>query len=177
MNKKALSQIVAVALLLLLTLVAAGIVVSFVVPFTKENLERGGGCFEALDNIIFEPTEFNCIVKSSQRTGFSVRIENENIIGFRVGLFSSGNSLAKDITNGISYSDIRMLIGNFSGGGPNYFLEVPKKGEVRTYVANGIFDRAELAPILQSGEKCDLAEDIKIKVCVNNEAINLIKSP
>ena len=170
MNKKALSQVVAVVLIVLITLVAAGIVVSFVVPFAKENLGRGGECFEALDNIIFEPTEFNCV--ALQRTGFSVRIESDNIVGFKVGLFSSGNSLAREIKNGASYNNIRMLNGNF-----NSALEVPKKGEVRTYVAIGAFDRAELAPILQSEEICNLAEDIKIKDCINNEAINLIKTP
>ena len=182
LKRKGLSAVIAVVILIAITFVTAGIIAGFVVPFAKKNLSRGGECFEALDNIIFEPTDFNCFVEigpnqPNQRTGFSVRIENENIIGFRVGLFSQGNSITRDIIDGKEYNDVRMLTGNFANQGPNDILKTPKEGEVRTYVAKGTFDRAELAPILLSGEQCDLAEDIKIKECISNEAIDLIKSP
>jgi len=171
-KKRGLSPVIAVVLLMLITIVAAGIIVAFVIPFVKQSLGGGGECFDVLGDLSFDETPYNCFNSSAsinlmpdqKRTGFSVRIDNENIIGFRVSLQAQGSADALDIKNGTDDSEItdkiRMLGKDF-----NNPLEVPKKGGVRTYVAKGVFDKAELFPILESGAKCDSAGDIKLNEC------------
>jgi len=170
--KRGMSPVIAVALLLMITAIAAGIIVAFVVPFVQNNLDRGGKCFEVSNKIIFEPTEFNCYVDLTgdtlDRTGFSVRIDHQNIIGFRVGLREVGSSKTI-VMDGAANADVRMLNSDF-----NLMLDIPSEGEVQTYVAKGKYGRIELAPILASGEKCEIAEDIKLKGCTDLGAVGNI---
>ena len=174
MEKRGLSPIIAVVLLLMITVVAAGIILAFVVPFVKENLSSSGECFEVLGDLKFDETPFNCFnsTEDGGRTGFSVRIDNEKIVGFRISLQSEGSSDAFDIESGTQASNIRMLLDNF-----NSPLEVPTRGGVRTYVTQGIFEKLEIFPILESKRKCDMADEIKIDKCEDPDAIDKVGSP
>lgn len=165
-EKRGLSPVIAVVLLLMITVVAAGLIVAFVVPFVSKNLDTSGECFDVLGDLSFDETPYNCFAESggNSRTGFSVRVDNENIIGFRVALQTGGSSDAVEIeegTNGSSLTRrIRMLSQDF-----NVPLTVPGRGGVRTYVSEGRYDKAEIFPILTSGGKCDMADDIILKPC------------
>jgi flagellin-like protein len=174
MNKEGLSPVIGVVLLLMITVVAAGIILAFVVPFVQNNLAGSGECFEILGDLSFDETPYNCFNSPSieGRTGFSVRIDSENIVGFRVALQAEGSSDAFDVTDGDQYPELRMLDGDFDGP-----LQVPQRGGVRTYVALGVFDKIEIFPILESDRKCDLADEIDINVCDDPEASTLIGSP
>jgi flagellin-like protein len=171
--KRGLSPVIAVVLLLLITIIAAGIIVAFVVPFVNDNLGNSGECFEVLGDLSFDETPFNCFNSSSSRTGFSIRVENDDIIGFRVALQATGSSNAVDIENGTLHSEFRMLL-NSAWNDP---LQVPERGGVRTYVSMGIFDKAELFPILAGGGKCELADDIRFNECEDPEAIQYVSNP
>jgi hypothetical protein len=118
-----------------------------------------------LGDLSFASTAYNCKYDDGLgklRTGFSVRIDNDDIIGFRVSLISSGSSDSMDITNGVTgISNIGMLLGTNFGIG----IVVPENGGVRTYVANDIIDKVEIYPILATGTKCDLADELKMQQC------------
>ena len=175
LKKRGLSPVIAVVLLLLITVIAAGIIVAFVVPFVNDNLRSSGECFDVLGDLSFDETPFNCFNNTDDggRTGFSVRVNNDAIIGFRVSLQATGSSNAVDVENGTNGSllnpEIRMLTNDFS-----ILLSVPGRGGVRTYVAMGIFDKAEIFPILESGGKCELADDINFKRCEGPDIIGNI---
>ena len=174
-GKRGLSPVIAVVLLVMITVVAASIIIAFVVPFTRENLDSGKSCFDILGDLEFTETQYNCINASSDglgRTGFSLRIENSDIIGFRVSLEKTGSSDVYEITNKTSSSEIRMLSGIF-----DQVLSVPKKGEVRTYVAKGTFDRVSIYPLLSSGAECELADEIDELIICEIEAGSLVGSP
>jgi len=167
LKKRGLSPVIAVVLLVLITVIAAGIIVGFVVPFVRDVPEEAGKCFKVLGDLVFDETPYNCFNSSANfaegRTGFSVRIDNDDIIGFRVSLQSTGSSNAVEIEQDVQGDElspmIRMLLSDFG------ILEVPGKGEVRTYVAKGLFDKAEIFPILKDGGKCDIADDIRFSQC------------
>lgn len=172
-DKGGLSPVIAVVLLLLITIIAAGIIVTFVVPFVNDNLESSGECFDVLGDLSFDETPFNCFNSTNSRTGFSVRVDNDAIIGFRVSLQATGSSNAVDIENGTENSEIRMLTDiDF-----NQPLQVPERGGVRTYVSMGIFDKAEIFPILKGGGKCELADEINFDECIDPDAIQYVGSP
>ena len=163
--KRGLSPVIAVVLLVLITIVAATIIVAFVIPFVNKNLDEGSECFEVLGDLSFDETPYNCFNDNGEfeRTGFSVRIDNENIIGFRVSLVTQGSYDGVDIINGNEGNslnpNIRMLLVTFG------VLEVPGRGGVRTYVAKGLFYKAEIFPILKGGGKCGLSDDILFSQC------------
>jgi flagellin-like protein len=173
MEKRGLSPVIAVVLLLLVTIISVTIIVAFVIPFVRENLETGGECFDVIGDLSFAETPYNCYV-SDTATGFSVRIDDDNIIGFRIGLEAVGSSTARDIEpDNEGYLDLRMLSGESSEYGN--ILLIPGRGEVRTYVSDAVYDRAELFAILKSGSKCELADDIIINVCDDTEVALLIQ--
>ena len=169
-KKKGLSPVIAVVLLLVITMIAAGIIIGVVVPFVQDNLEDSKACFEVLNDLSFASTLFNCVNDTSNRTGFSVRIDSEEITGFRVSLQAQGSSDSFDVEAGFSLDKIKML----KEDSFNTSLQVPERGGVRTYVANGTFDRVEIFPILSSGAKCDLADDITLSICTDSNAITII---
>ena len=156
---------IAVVLLIMITIVAAGIIVGVVVPFVREGLEGSGQCFDVLGDLSFAETPYNCYDADNDSTGFSVKIDNEEIAGFRVSLFEAGTGSADsyDIEQGTSGTVFGMLGDDDVGGD----LEVPKKGGVRTYVLYGHFERIELFPILESGAKCDMSDSVNINSCID----------
>ena len=85
-------------------------------------------------------------------------MSNDDIIGFRVALEADGSSDTKDIVDGEIVEGIIMLDGTEE-------LTVPNSGGVRTYKANGVFNKIQLFPILEGGAKCDLADEITLTEC------------
>ena len=171
LNNRGLSPVIAVVLLLLITIVAAGIIIAFVIPFVENTLDDSGECFDVLGDLSFAQTEFNCFNSTQETTGISVRNDNENIVGFRLSLQSGGSADSFDILQGESYEGLKMLEGVFDEN-----LEAPAEGGVRTYVASGQFDRAEIFPLLGSGRACNLADEINFVACEDPEASALIGS-
>jgi flagellin-like protein len=178
-GKRGLSPVIAVVLLLLITIIAAGIIVAFVIPFIQDSLEGGEACFNVLGDLSFAETPYNCFNTSfvvddpDGRVGFSVRVSNDDIVGFVAGVQRQGSSTAFEIVEDFTDEDIRMLIGpGFDGA-----LEIPGNGEVRTYVVKGAFDKVELFPILESGAKCDIADEILITQCDAIDVQNLVGEP
>ena len=173
---RGVSPIIATVLIILITIVAAGIIAPFVINFTKSNLRGSEECFEVLGKLSFAETVYNCNAEISGNagTGFSVRVDDEKIIGFKATLFKGGDANTYEISPNSEDNDeekIRMRGVNFNLNISIVDLEVPTKGGVRTYIANGSFDRVEIASILQGSRICDTADSIEIKTCTDPDAI------
>ena len=163
MDKRGLSPVIAVVLLVMITVVAAGIIVGFVVPFVKEGLVNSEECFNVLEDLSFAGTPYNCYYPINDSTGFSIQINDESIVGFRVALLSEGSADSYDIDN----ESTGTIFGMLGDGGVGGDLTVPKRGGVRTYVLYGKFEQIEIFPILESGGKCEKTDNIIIKNCVD----------
>ena len=182
-DKRGVSPVIATVLLLVLTLVAVSILSVFVIPFVKNSLSGGEDCVKTLGDIsINEETGYLCYVEKPEtgtgnegeieyRTGFSVRIDNENIVGFKVNLIYEGSSKSFQVESGKNDSNLRMLDKNFGQS-----FEVPTSGGTRTYVTKGRFSSVEIVPVLENGRICDNRDEIQIPQCLANspsiEAIN-----
>ena len=171
-SKRGVSPVIATVLLLVLTLVAVSILSVFIIPFVKNSLEGSKDCVDVLGGIRFDSgSSYNC--KTTNRTGFSVRIDNPNIVGFKLSLYAQGVADPYTIQNGSSHAKLRML----SATAFNTPLEVPIEGGLRTYVANGTYDRVEVNPILKNGKLCDAREQIEVQGCTDQNVIARLSPP
>ena len=168
-NKRGVSPIIATVLLLLITVIAASLISVFIIPFVKQNLQEGQQCFDILGDLAFYESQYNCYITNitvGYRTGFSVRIDNDAIKGFKVALYQAGTSNSYEILNGTQVSGIEML----NNGVSVPILQTPKKGGVRTYVASGRYERVDIFPILETGELCGQSDSINLAPCLDMQA-------
>ncbi len=171
MNKRGISPIIATVLILIITFVAISILAVFVIPFVSENLEGSEECINTLGDVKFDETPYNCYVDGGDknRTGFSVRVNGEEVAGIKVSLFKDGTSEVMEIMNGTDGNSLGIKIRMLSSGFDTK-LNVPSKGGVRTYVADGLFDELEVNAILKSGKLCDVSDSIRVNTCLDNDA-------
>lgn len=163
LNKKGLSSVVATILIVLLTIVAVGVLASYIVPMFIGNLESTK-CFNYRDSFDFEEEfGYNCHNGSLYAVSVQNKVSSEekfqNIEGFKLVFVGGGEAKTVDIKEGDAKTgEIRMLNSSLST------LQVPKNGEVKTYVftAPRAFDSAKIHPILKSGDICDESGSIKI---------------
>ncbi len=172
MNKKALSAIVATVALVLLTFAAIVIVLNFVVPFVKDNLETGSECFPYRDYFIFtDEYGYNCYtgnpVARDATYFISLRAktisdeESAKVFGFKLSFIKDGGSnVVIEINNGATIPGLSML----SGPQPEN-LVIPQSGEVRSYKyeIEEEFNYVEVLPKLDNGRVCDKSDSIKFE--------------
>lgn len=170
MNKRGVSAVVGSVLLIVITVISVALIISFILPFIKDKLGESEECLNALDSIEFAPSKFNCYktTTTADETGFSVKVKNDKIKGFRIALIDdiNGSSKVYDISDGITNPELRMV-----GGAPGTYngaLIFPNAGGQRSYVANGIYSEAEIAPILENNRVCDVADKVVFKACHTN---------
>jgi len=166
MNKKkrgikAQSQIITTVLLILLGIVAAGLIMSFAIPFIKEKLQ-GGDCLDVISHIEIR-SAYTCYNTTAGVNYTHVQIhigEIENLIdGFAIELGGPSSKTFK-ITND-THESIQMYgMGAF---------ELPGDNEERTYVISESRDPPEsisVYPILKGGKVCPASDSIvDIEVC------------
>ena len=165
MRRRGISPVVASVLLLIITVTAAALIMSFVLPFIKGELNDGGSCLEVLEGIEFGESEFNCFDSTIDKTGFSVKINKDEVDGFRISLVdSSGSSIVHSVDSdnkGTVISGLRMV-----GSAPGGYIDLPDIGGQRSYVAtSGAYERAEIAPVLKGGDVCNVADSIDFESC------------
>src|SRR3989344_3234426 len=160
MNKKGVSPVVATVLLLVLTIVIGAVVFSVVLPFVNKSLGESKSCLDVFDSVEFPESKFNCVI--SGMTGFSVKINKDEIKGVKVALIdSSGNSDVFDIQKNAQYPELKMA-GAINFGG---LLGFPTVGGQKTYVANKVYEKAEISALTDSGDVCSVADVIEFKIC------------
>jgi flagellin-like protein len=178
MRKRGLSPVVATVLIIMITIVAIGLIAPFVIKFIKGNLIGSEDCFEVLEDLTLGNTGYNCgykhpVIAGIEGTGFSVKIDNPNIVAFKVSLFTAGSAKTYEINNGATFADIRMLDDAAFGLG----LDVPQNGGVKTYVSDLLVDRVELFPILEDGRVCDATAVFNVAGCNDAQVITDITTP
>jgi len=173
-GKKAISPVIATVLLVVITLVAVAILAAFAIPFVKKNL-GSQECFDIIGHLKFEDSPYVCYTEgTANRTGFSVRVDHEAVIGFRTILYSGGSSEPAEIINGTDGGALNPQVLMLGGAAT---LVMPQKGGVRTYVAHGVYEKIELYPILKSGVTCDQSDSIKeIRKCLDADVITALQN-
>jgi len=171
MNTRGVSPVIATVLIILVTILAAGILAPFVINFTEKNLDESGSCFDILGELAFAETKFNC--NYGGHTGFSVQVKSDAITSFKVSLTATGASDVIEIVNGTNPTgspDVRMLQDFFATS----TLLMPQKGGTRTYVAQGAYDSAEVSAVLADGQVCGTSDTIIFNPCSDPEAQDLV---
>ena len=176
-GKRGLGPIIAVVLLILITIAAGAIIAGFVVPFVRNGLDESTRCvdFEGYygfkEKIEFNKLEYryNCYDSIGEKQGFSISSNSVgekdvgNIEGFNVVLYrENGESVVLKIEDGKETVGVNVL-GEAQGE-----LEIPKQGEITTYVyqtAGERFKRMEVYPIVK-GRICGVSDEIDIVPCV-----------
>ncbi len=176
-NRKGLSPIVATILIIMLTVGAVAMLAKFIVPFVKDNLNKGSECvnyrdyFKFVESFEFEGKElaFNCregglygaMIQSSAEPDLG-----KEVAGFKIiftGEADSANIVVKDEQKtSKKLNEGRMLNKSITK------IEIPKEGEINTFVFNlsKDYENMEIYPILNSGRVCeDKTDIIKIKDC------------
>jgi flagellin-like protein len=162
-SKNAQSGVIAAVLLILVVIVSALVVMSFVVPFVRDKLD-GTGCLDVAGKMeITNNLQYTCYNSSSDN--LSVQIHYGDIAnltrGFQISVGVDGGSksfnIPDDNTSFVMY-----------GGGTNY---LPGNNEERTYIL-GYFteipDSIKLYPILSNGDACDVSDTVNsISYCTS----------
>lgn len=165
-NKKGMSEIISTVLIILMTIAAAVLIYSFVVPLVRDNLQRGSECLDYQDYFTFvqEQTignnDYNMNCQGGNSYVFVVKakgnMDSEKISGFLVS-FAEKNGLTKtvQVKDGGAIGKIRMLDGSVAK------ISIPKSGDSYTYVydSNESLDSVEIYPIISSGRVCETAND------------------
>ena len=176
MNKCGVSPVVAIVLILMLTVAAIAIVAGFVIPFIRNQLQKGTECIDYMDYFTFEESfelggekyKYNCYtsVGADILNGASVRTSSdeslmEGIKGFKLIFLGTGASKSVDIIDGEVVSGVKML----GIAGEN--LELPGAGELRTYVytSSEVFQKMEIYPILKNDRVCEMNDEIRLIQC------------
>ena len=169
-NKRGVSAVVATILVVLITVAAAALLFSLIVPFVQNSLDSSTKCIPYRQHFTFEESQGYTCYDTEDQTGFSVRTSNsegvEEVIGFDVVFLASGSSKSISVREGdLSSSEegkIRMLDPTIQT------ISVPKTGEVQTYVLNdgsASYSSIEIYPVLSSGKICDLTDSVKLISC------------
>ena len=151
---KAQSQIVGSVLLILLVIASAMVIMSFVIPFIRDQLS-GTECLDVAGKILIKnDPKFTCYALSA--TNMSVQILVKDVVnitkGFQINVAFEGSSKSVDVINGTT-DEVYMR----NGGA----IEVPGKNQERTYILTGINslpDSVSVYPILNNDKTCDASD-------------------
>jgi hypothetical protein len=158
-NKKAQSQIITTVILILLSLAAAVILFSFVIPFVKDNLS-GGACIEVVGKMeILSSRSYTCYRTSEGNMSIQIHIgEVKDLIdGFIIELDAGPSTKTYKIKEETS-SEIWMRNGTKSTN----IITLPENNEARTYLLPSADQptQIKLYPILEGGKVCDLTSHL-----------------
>jgi hypothetical protein len=170
-EKRGISPVVAEILVILLIVAAIGVIAAFIVPFVRNSLQKSTECVGYEDYYRFDESfgsKTNCYKTDiPNQVYFSVGAKSdagleENADGMEIVLVKEdGSSIKASIKEGAEGSNVKV-----EGKGDN-MLEIPKAGEIITYVFSGVsgekYKMAEVYTRLKSG-----------KICPEKDSINLI---
>jgi len=160
--KKAQSGVIGAVLLILIVIIAAMVVIGFIIPFIREKLE-GGECVKVAGEMeIKNNLQYTCYNSSSKSMRVQIHYGDiENLTkGFQISIGSSGGSESFEVYPGTSDNVTMFGVGT---------IELPGKNEERTYVLGGVATRpetVELYAILKNGKACDPSDSLtSISLC------------
>lgn len=167
---------VATSLIIAITVFAAAVVGTFVVPWVQRNLQSSTECTNYDDYFRFDESLGPLCYQPEKKHYLVVGAKNDkqlatNIVGFaltlqKIGLPEGGGGQSKSI---VVKKDGGEVAGMSMYNGATKIL-VPAAGESLTYLYNdGVqYDNAEIRAVVGNGRVCDKRSDtIKLRACGN----------
>jgi len=164
-NKKGISGVVVVLLLVLLTISLVSILWIFLEDFARGQLDRASSCFEAKDKVKLE--EFGgltCFDSSSEELRFFLSVGDVQLDGVRVAISNRYMSRSFVLTN--TYQDIE----NLKDYSEEDLVKLPEKNSGLSYSYS--WEEPEPPRTIQVAaiigrESCDVSDSIaRIENCV-----------
>jgi hypothetical protein len=157
------SQIVAAVVLVLIVISLLVIVLGFILPFVRDNIE-GTSCFNA-DVTISNSNKFNCLEDNAGDDFARVQVhvgvkDNVDLEGFVIEV-GGASSKSVRVTEDYVGGDLTMY-----GGGS---IELPGDNEERTYKINlgssfGALEYYRVYPIIDNGRTCEATDTFDIVI-------------
>lgn len=179
-RKRGISSIVAIVAIIMITLAAVVIIVSYIIPLVRDSLNEGTECFGLEDYFKFdEDYGYNCYknISGYNLYGLSVGADSggageKKIKGLKLAFVKTGGTESFEIIEGDSVSSSNKGMRMVEVGESN--LKVPEAGEVVTYVYNTseLFSEVRVLPILESDRTCEVTDSIRIKDVICDAATN-----
>jgi hypothetical protein len=182
-SNKGISNVVATIIIIVLVIVSIVIIAAVVIPFARNNLDKGTECQPYKDYFTFEERfeiggetfKYNCYDSASNSYGASIRTKASEQIDRELDAFDlsfivkGGSSNRVSIRDGEIVENVKMFDGTTQ-------MDVPGLGNVRTYVFTPVdtsltFEKIEIFPVIQKEEGiriCEITDAIDIKACGSN---------
>lgn len=153
-EKHAQSQVVGTVLLILITVVAAGLIMAFVVPFIKEKLpDSDQNCFDIVSKVKIR-SAYTCYGVANKNQSVQIHIDDirDSIKGFTIELGGPSSRAVKALED--NNSGVRMY-----GGGT---FELPNNNEERTYnISAGVRPTyVSVYPVLKNSKICEASDSL-----------------
>lgn len=159
-NKRGLSTVVEVVLLIVITIAAVAVIAGVIIPLVKNSLKSGQSCLELNGYVTIVDNGYTCTNSSGTYITIEREMKEYKIQGFIVSLIKAGSSTKYEIKNATASEGVTMLDTTITT------LVLPRAGETRTYhFASGDSSTAELGVISEKGEICAQSGSFEIRAC------------
>jgi flagellin-like protein len=162
-NKKALSGVVTVMILIGITLAAGAMIWAVISNLVNNKLDDASSCYGIYDRVQLND-EYTCYNLSAQTLQVSISLKDFKPDSVLISAQSDNNSVVKEI-----FSDSKFVEGvlPFSGIGIN--VSLPNEESGKTYVISGVEYKPVkiyLAPKV-SGTQCEISDELSpISFCL-----------
>ncbi len=166
MDKKGISDLVSVVLIVLITITAVAFIANLIIPFVSNNLKTSSECVNVRGYFSFDDSQGYDCYDSSGLYGFSIKGGSSNVPDSGANISVIGFAAVLSKPDG-STSTLRVINGNLSSGAVGGVrmlnssianIYIPGNNEVQTYVYNAgatMYTQMDIYPIIASGKICD----------------------
>ena len=160
-NKRGISQIVAVVLIIIITISTFSIIASFTLSFVKNNLEKAKTCeFNKEYLKINDLLDFNCYDESEGVYKISIESASEDLEGFNIIFIKGTQRETINVKSGNPPdTEFTMLDGST--------IEIPEEGETLTYKYSSTedYDSIKVYPTISNNVNCDFPAEKNLVKC------------
>lgn len=155
MSKRSQSQIISTVLLILLSIVVAGLIAAFVIPFVKDRLPgENENCLDVIGKVEIS-SGYTCYNSTNVSANVQIHIYEvrDSIKGFTIELGGASSKAIKVLED--DYLGVRMY-----GGGE---FELPNSTEERTYIIDTTNkpDYIAVYPVLKNNKLCEASDTVR----------------
>ncbi len=160
MEKKGVSDVVGVVILIALVIGLTAIVWMVITGLVKEELSGAKSCFGNFEKVTFNK-RYTCQDGTTKQLNFSISVKDLNISEIVVAIYGEGEIKTIRIDGDSAYPYAKNFADTAYGG----ILILPQENEGKTYSVNLIgmnmakVDSIEIAPVIGS-EQCDKSDSI-----------------
>ncbi len=148
-SKKGVSTVIAILILILFTLLIAGVIWKIVSKTAEEQLSEAKSCYDLLNKVVIN-SEYTCYDLLNKKMHVSVEVRDIEIEGLFIVISYEYSSDIFELTNKIR------IIENFTNYNETAETRVPNKNSGKTYIASNVIEMPlsiEILPVL-NGNRC-----------------------